>query len=204
MKRWIFRILALAMFLPALCGCAEKEEEPRLDLCSELQSVDRLELGRMTVGKVGMITDPSYSQAKSLEKKATALFNKMKIGTRIGVYSYDTYLVAYIDLSRLRPEDVATDEESKVVRIKLPPVEIMTDGRDVTLKEEHCRVTGLRSLITPSERARLKRQMAAEVKKEIARDEAGKRMLRTTAEAKAKVWVRELLGNMGYETEFID
>lgn len=188
----------------AFPSCREKETDYSLELLTELNSVQRLELGRMTVGKVGMITDPPVSSSSGIRATAEALVNSMKIGTRIGVYSYDTYLVAYINLGKLSADDIVVDDEAKSVRLHLPPVEIMTDGRDVTLLEEHSRVTGLRSRISPQERARLKEQMAAEVRRAVQDDSSGKRRLREAAERKARVWLTYLFENRGYTVESIE
>ena len=197
MKRINAILTLMLLLLPVLTGCGKKEE--KLDLPTRLQDVSRLELARMTVGKVGMISDPKVSEAKDFLGKAQAALNKMKVGTRIGVYSYDTYLTAYVDLSDLREGDITVDEESGVVTVTLPPVQVMTDGRDPQLHEEHYRVTGLRSSITPSERATLKAQMAREVKAQMDSDKEGNAMLRKAAEAKAKNWVAQLLENWGYQ-----
>lgn len=197
MKRINAILTLMLLLLPVLTGCGKKEE--KLDLPTRLQDVSRLELARMTVGKVGMISDPKVSEAKDFLGKAQAALNKMKVGTRIGVYSYDTYLTAYVDLSDLREGDITVDEESGVVTVTLPPVQVMTDGREPQLHEEHYRVTGLRSSITPSERATLKAQMAREVKAQMDSDKEGNAMLRKAAEAKAKNWVAQLLENWGYQ-----
>lgn len=192
--------LIISILITALSSC-HKEEKPAINLCSRLQEVNRLELARMSIGKVGMISDPEFKDTKTLEAKTYALFNKMKIGTRTGVYSYDTYLTAYIDLGKLTPEDVEHDEENKIIRIWLPPVEIMTDGREPQLHEEHSRVTGLRSQISPKERASLKAQMSREIKREISRDNGVYSLLRKSAETKGKAWLTELLANWGYTAE---
>ncbi|MDE5975884.1 MAG: DUF4230 domain-containing protein, partial [Muribaculaceae bacterium] len=93
------------------------------------------------------------------------------------------------------------DEENKRVTVSLPPIEIMTDGREPELHEDHYRVTGMRSQITPQERAALKRRMAAEVKKEMETDTEGKNRLKQTAEIKAKGWVLRFLREQGYDAE---
>ncbi len=195
-----FYISAILIFLLFPFAACKKKENP-VDLYSRLQEVSRLELARMTVGKVGMISDPDYKDAKSIEAKARALFNNMKIGTRLGVYSYDTYIVAYVDLSKLSEDDITIDEENRTASISLPPVEIKTDGREPELHEEHSRVTGLRSAITPYERAALKSQMAKEVKRDMQKNAAATEMLREAAEAKGKAWLTQLLENWGYTAE---
>lgn len=179
----------------AFFSCSEKVEEPEFNVYENLKDVNRLELARMTVGKVGMVSDPEWSEARTWEKKAEALFNKMKIGSRIGVYSYDTFVTAYIDLSQLHPEDVKVDRENGTVDIRLPRVRVMIDGREPQLHEEHYRVTGLRSNIRPTERALLKAQMAREVKRELASSGEAMDALRRNGEAKAREWITELAKN---------
>lgn len=193
--------LALTLLL-LFSGCSHTEEAG-IDLYSRLQDVSRLELARMTVGKVGMISDPDFSSASGLEGKAGAIINSMKIGTRIGVYSYDTYLVAFIDLNRMRPEDITIDKENATAVVKLPPVEVMVEGRDPQLREEHLRVTGLRSKITPAERAALKAKMSAEVSKEIDSGTEAVAALKESAKTKARIWFAELLSNWGYQAQII-
>lgn len=194
-----FILIVLSVALSSLPACKKKEDS--IDVYSQLREVSRLELARMTIGKVGMISDPDYRDAGSLEAKAEAIFNSVKIGTRIGVYSYDTYLIAYVDLGKLTPEDIEIDEENRIARISLPPIEIRTDGREPQLHEEHYRVTGLRSSITPSERAALKSQMAKEVRRDMKSNSRIRDLLRNAAEAKGKAWLTELLQNWGYVAE---
>ena len=195
----LFILIVLSVVLSSLTACKKKEDS--IDVYSQLREVSRLELARMTIGKVGMISDPAFRDAGSLEAKAEAIFNSVKIGTRIGVYSYDTYLIAYVDLGKLTPEDIEIDEENRIARISLPPIEIRTDGREPQLHEEHYRVTGLRSSITPSERAALKSQMAKEVRRDMKSNSRVRDLLRNAAEAKGKAWLTELLQNWGYVAE---
>ncbi len=176
----------------------EVYESLKLEVYESLKEVNRLELARMTVGKVGMVTDPEWDDMKTLEGKARVLINSMKVGKRIGVYSYDTYVTAYVDLSKLQPDDIVVDEENGTVDIYLPPVEVMTDGREPQLHEEHCRVTGLRSRITPEERAELKSQMSREVKREIASSKESVEALRKSAEQKARAWISGLAADWGF------
>ena len=88
-------IIALCSLLTILAGCGGKQE-PK-DFYEQLHNVKRLELGRMTVRKVGMIEDP-HTQTSGVVGKVESLLQPLKYGKRIGVYSYDTYLVAYICL----------------------------------------------------------------------------------------------------------
>lgn len=190
-------IILTALLAVMLPSCKEKQDQ-EMEIASRLRDVSRLELAQMTVGKVGMISDHKYEDAKTLEQKTKAMLDAMKIGNRIGVYSYDTYLTAYIDLSELTADDVEIDKKTNVAHVTLPPIQVMTDGREPQLHEVHYRVTGLRSSIKPDERARLKAQMAAEVKKEMDADEGNKEMLRDEARRKASAWFSEILQDWGY------
>lgn len=186
----------------AFGGCSDNKEtkEPEhIDVYQELRDVSKLQLARMTVGKVGTIADPEFDKAEGFMQKAEALVDKMKIGTRIGVYSYDTYLSAYIDLSELRPQDVTVDDQAMTAHVTLPPIKVEYDGRDIELREEHYRVSGLRSQITPAERASLKEQMNREVKREIASDKGFRDRVRESARQKGISYFENLLRNWGYE-----
>ena len=199
-KAFAAMLLAASSTL-AFGGCSHKEvkEPERIDVYQELRAVSTLQRARMTVGKVGTIADPEFDKAEGFMAKAEALVDKMKIGTRIGVYSYDTYLSAYIDLSELRPENVKVDTQAMTARVTLPPIKVEYDGRDIELREEHDRVSGLRSQITPAERASLKEQMNREVKREIASDQGFRDRVRESARQKGISYFENLLRNWGYE-----
>lgn len=190
-------MLFTALSALAFSSCETKPDQ-EMEMVSRLRDVSRLELARMTVGKVGMISDHKYEDAKTLEQKTRAMLNAMKIGNRVGVYSYDTYLTAYIDLSEISADDIEINEKTNVAHVTLPAIQVITDGREPQLHEVHYRVTGMRSSIKPEERARLKAQMAAEVKKEIAVSDGSKDALRDEAQRKAKAWFSEILEEWGY------
>lgn len=191
-------LLSAAAFV---CGCSRSAESPHF--YEEIRSVDRLVLARMSVSKMATISDIRPEEAKGPKQKLTALIDAVKIGDRVAAYSYDTYLRAYIDLSQLAEEDVDIDSESKTVRLTLPDVKVETEGRELALKEEHYRVTGLRSQIDAKERARLKEQMNAAVKQEIARNPAFKEALAEKARSKAQAYFTDLLASQGYKADIV-
>ena len=201
------RILIAVAMVAVLSGCTQSQrqnaDEHRIDLFSDMQDVGRLELARMTVGKVGTITDPSFRNASGLMAKTEAFVDKLKVGDRIAVYSYDTYLRASIDMTSLTPDDINVDEENHTVELRLPPVKVEYDGRDISLREEHYRVSGLRTDITPAERARLKEQMNQEVRKELAADPELSKKLKATAERRAVSYFSSLLSDLGYEARVV-
>lgn len=193
-------LIYILIAVVSLSSCKE-ETDPAMEMASRLRDVNRLELSRMSVGKVGMISDHKYEEAKTLEEKTRAMLDAMKIGSRVGVYSYDTYMVAYIDMSTLSQEDISLDRQTNTMHVKLPPVEVMTDGREPLLHEVHYRVTGLRSSIKPEERAALKAQMAEEVRKEIANDAGSRQVIVDGARRKAVAWLSEIISSWGYTPE---
>lgn len=99
--------LFLWFIFPSLviaCSSSGRPPEPeKIDYVSSVRQVGKLQLSEMSLSKVGRISDPAFQEARTLKEKAEAMVDKMKIGTRIGVYSYQTYLSAYIDLSELSP-----------------------------------------------------------------------------------------------------
>ncbi len=193
-------IPALLLSLPAagLWSCAGEEQRDNV-LFSEIKSVDKLILARMTVSKMATIDDIPLSEAEGLKQTSAALLDALKLGKRKAAYSYDTYLRAYIDLSSLTPDDVKVDESTKTVTLSLPPVMTEYLGRDMEIREDHYRVTGLRSEIDAAERAALKEQMNTVLKNEVKNKPMFRDKLVTEAKAKAEAYFSSLLGKDGYK-----
>lgn len=193
-------IPALLLSLPAagLWSCAEEEQRDNV-LFSEVKSVDKLILARMTVSKMATIDDIPLSEAEGLKQTSAALLDALKLGKRKAAYSYDTYLRAYIDLSNLTPDDVKVDENTKTVTLSLPPVMTEYLGRDMEIREDHYRVTGLRSEIDAAERAALKEQMNTVLKNEVKNKPMFRDKLVTEAKAKAEAYFSSMLGKDGYK-----
>ena len=106
-----------------------------------------------------------------------------------------------MDLGELRTGDVEVDEENKFVKITLPTIHTRYIGRDLGIKEEHLRVTGLRSSITPQERAEVKEVMNRTLKAEVQGNTEFSRRLEMEAKNKAREFFTLLLKNRGYESE---
>ena len=193
-------IPALLLSLPAagLWSCAGEEQRDNV-LFSEVKSVDKLILARMTVSKMATIDDIPLSEAEGLKQTSAALLDALKLGKRKAAYSYDTYLRAYIDLSSLTPDDVKVDESTKTVTLSLPPVMTEYLGRDMEIREDHYRVTGLRSEIDAAERAALKEQMNTVLKNEVKNKPMFRDKLVTEAKAKARTYFSSLLDKDGYK-----
>lgn len=189
--------ISATIALSALTSCREaavEMEDPAVKVASELRRVSRLSLAEMSVSKVGTISDRGATGFASL-------LNMLKVGDRIGVYSYHTYLEAYIDLDALEADDLEVDEARHHVKLVLPPVQVRLSGRDATVTEEHYRVTGMRSTISPVERAQLKELMNTTLRNELkADDEYGER-IRAAAREKAVGYFSALLRMMGYDSD---
>lgn len=200
--RGFVKIFCALALLCAAAGCGRSEAGPeRIDFERTLTDLQRLRLSEMSVSKVGRITDPRLRDATDLVSAAEAALGHLKVGTRIGVYSYNTYLTCWVDLSQLRPGDVVVDEDARTVRVTLPPLEVGYAGRDMEMREEHVRVTGLRSDITPQERAELKERMAESLRREVTADPEVERLLRDEARRSAARLVTELAARQGLEAQ---
>lgn len=184
-------ILCAVMGLTLTVSCQKKQE---INVFHELQDVQKLVLTEMSLNKVGTISDEG---AKGID----ALVNNLKVGDRIAAYSFQTYIEAYIDLGQLRDQDVEVDEKRKLVKLILPPVQTRYIGRDLGVKEEHYRVSLLRSEITAKERAMLKDKMSKALKKDVEGNAEYRSLLVKEAQAKARGFFTILLHSYGYDSE---
>lgn len=184
------------MLLIGLVSCRGAEEER--NYYSEVRGVDKLVLAQMAVSKMATIDDMKLDEAVGPKQTAMAVVDALKIGNRKAAYSYSTYLRAYIDLSALSPDDVKVDKGSRTITVTLPAVETEFVGRDVALREEHYRVTGLRSAIDAGERAAIKEKMNSALKSEVEERPFFREKLTDEARKKAVAYFRSVLGGDGY------
>lgn len=196
----LFLTLAIAASALSLQSCAKSDPEksPQRVFLSEIRSVNKLILGGMEISKMASIDDPSLSDAKNPRQAANAVLASLKIGDRKAVYSYSTYMRAYIDLSALPEENISVDEENKTLSIVLPPVMTEFAGRDIDIEEEHYRVTGLRSQINPEERAALKEKMNVALKNEVRTNSDYRNALVAMAKNRAVSYFEQLAAAGGY------
>ncbi len=180
-----------------LSACT-KQTRADYNYVDELRSVNKLVLAQMTVSKMATIDDLPLDDARGIKQTAAAMLDIIKIGNRKAAYSYDTYLRAYVDMSQLSPDDVRVDHDARTVSITLPPIETEFEGRDITVKEDHYRVTGLRSNIDQYERAEMKEMMNASLKNEVESNPEFRRRLIREAQAKARAYFEAIADNEGY------
>lgn len=188
---------AFGLFACAVTSCSEEPQREKL-YYEEAKSVNKLVLAQLTVSKMATIDDISFDEAEGLKQTAAALLDALKLGKRRAAYSYSTYLRAYVDLSSLTPDDITVDEAGKNITILLPPIATEYLGRDMEIREEHYRVTGLRSKIDAVERAKIKEHMNTILKKEVESNPAFREKLVNEAKSKARTYFSSLLGKDGY------
>lgn len=190
------------IILPALCalmlGACAKAPDRGETFYTELRSVDKLVLASMTITKMATIDDMTLAEAKGLKQTADALLSTVKIGDRVAAYSYDTYLRAYVDMSALSPEDITVDEQARRVTINLPAIKTEFAGRDMGMREDHYRITGLRSDIDARERAEIKERMNRHLKEEVEQKDTFRAIVAEQARNKARRYFESLLAPAGY------
>ncbi len=121
-----------------------------------------------------------------------------KVGKRIAVYSYDTYLKAYIDLSLIELDDIVFDEDAKTVSVTLPPIEVEIAGRDMKMRKEYENIGLLRTEIDAKERAKIKEMANEDLMKELKSNPEFKQKLTETARRKARAYFETLFLDSGY------
>lgn len=199
MRHKLFKTILLSWLtaLTASAGCSrEASDDASPRFYEQITSADKLVLASMAVTKSATVSDGNREGDASLA-------DRMKIGSRVAAYSYDTYLRAFIDLGQLKPSDIVLDRETRTMTITLPPIETEVAGRDAALREEHYRVTGMRSEIDPRERAALKERMNASLMAEIVSDPRFDRMLTNAAREKAAAFINRIAEAEGYAAEII-
>lgn len=176
------RILWIICLMSLAGACSKAPAPDHTQMYEEIRQVNRMEFASLAV-------------TKTIKTERTDWY---KVGKRIAVYSYDTYLKAFIDMNLLAPEDLEFDEANKTVHITLPPVSIEIAGRDMEMKKEYENIGIFRTEISPQERAVMKEKANAELKKELEGNPEYKQRLNQAARQKARSYFKTLLQNSGY------
>ncbi len=203
MNKLSFRLFSFILLSSVfLTGCQylnnnEETKQPR-NYLSEVKSVNKLLLAQMTISKMATIDDIDINKAEGMKQTVAGLMDAVKVGDRKAAYSYDTYLRAYLDLSGLTPEDIKVDDATKTITLNLPSVQTEFAGRDLEIREDHYRVSGLRAHIDPKERAEIKEKMNTVLKKEVEEKSEFRSRLEAEGRMKADTYFKALLGTDGY------
>lgn len=185
--KWIIRILVYLALISAtqlsLTSCSQKKQERDYTaFYQEIKSGNKMVFASMAL-------------TKTVSTERTDWY---KVGKRIAVYSYDTHLKAYIDLSLIELDDIVFDEDTKTVKVTLPPVEIEIAGRDMKMRKEYENIGLLRTEIDAKERAKLKEMANEELMKELKENPEFKQKLTETARRKARSYFEALFTSSGY------
>ena len=195
------------LYISILLGLIACQNQQEPSLYFELKDINELSLAEVRVEKTFIIDDPDIhfneigSRSGIFVDAVDWMKRKTSIGKRIGVYSFGTYLTAYIDLSKLSPEDIITDSSKKHCTLMLPMVEIKEWGRDFEIKTEHERVSVYRTHLTPQEKAKAKNEASRILTEEITENTLFKQEFIKSAEDKAYIYFSALLSSWGYQAE---
>ncbi len=175
----LFRLLAATCLVFASCA---KSDGSDIRLYQELKSADKMVFASMAITKTAKTESSDW----------------YKVGKRIAVYSYDTYMRAYIDLSALQIDDLVFDDAARTVKVTLPPVETEIVGRDMELRKEYENIGIMRSNPDSKERAEIKEAANASFKAEIEENPVFKTQLTEAARHKARKYFETLFEANGY------
>lgn len=188
----LYCMLAVAaMAIPVVVSCGndrsgENSGDDKIpasvELYQELKSVDKMVFASMSI-------------TKSVKMESDAWY---KIGKRIAVYSYDSYMRAYIDMSALQESDMVFDEKNHTVSITLPPVVTEVTGRDMTMRKEYENIGIFRSELDSKERAEMKEKANESFVKEVKDNPQFKQRLTQEAQRKARKYFEALCESAGY------
>lgn len=193
-KRVVFLYCMLgvaAMAIPVVVSCGndrsgENSGDDKIpasvELYQELKSVDKMVFASMSI-------------TKSVKMESDAWY---KIGKRIAVYSYDSYMRAYIDMSALQESDMVFDDKNHTVSITLPPVVTEVTGRDMTMRKEYENIGIFRSELDSKERAEMKEKANESFVKEVKDNPQFKQRLTQEAQRKARKYFEALCESAGY------
>lgn len=178
MKQYLMGVVGLLM----LGACSNTEQPDHTGIYQEIKSEDKMVFASMAITKTARMESSDW----------------YTIGKRIAVYSYDSYMRAYVDLSAMQMDDIVYDEDTKTVRVTLPPVRTEIAGRDMEMRKEYENIGPLRSNLDSKERAEIKEKANASFKKEVEDNPEFKRQLTDAAERKARKYFETLFEANGY------
>lgn len=178
MKQYLIGAVGLLM----LGACSKTEQPDHTGIYQEIKSGDKMVFASMAITKTARMESSDW----------------YTIGKRIAVYSYDSYMRAYVDLSAMQMDDIVFDEDGKTVRVTLPPVRTEIAGRDMEMRKEYENIGPLRSNLDSKERAEIKEKANASFKKEVEDNPEFRRQLIAAAERKARKYFETLFEANGY------
>lgn len=173
-------IIATCVGLAVAASACSKPDHT--DLYRQIQSADRIVFASMAITKTAKLENSDW----------------YKLGKRIAVYSYNSYMHAYIDLSEIGPGDIQFDEDNKTVRLVLPPVRTEVSGRDMQMRKEYENIGMMRSDLDSKERAMIKENANRSFKAEVEDNPEFIQRLQQAAQRKARKYFENLFQTEGY------
>lgn len=174
-----FKLLTMCTLAALLSSCAKTDTK---ELYQEIKSVDKMVFASMAITKTAKMESSGW----------------YTVGKRIAVYSYDSYMRAYVDLSALQMDDLVFDEDAKTVKVTLPPVMTEITGRDMEMRKEYENIGMMRSDLDSKERAEIKEKANASFKTEVEENPMFKQQLTDAAKRKARKYFETIFEANGY------
>lgn len=170
-----------------------------MSLLPLLQEVGKLDLVETSTEEIFVISGSGHTlySLQSLEDASEYLADLLRVGGRVGVYSFTYYSMAYIDLTELGLERVRV--QGSEVELVLPPIRIEPMGRSVTLKQLHERVTGTKAPITNQERLEMQNRASEISKERLAPGTSAYNRVVAQAEERALAFFKGYLHSRGYD-----
>lgn len=198
MKLTILHLFLILLISLLTTGCSNEEQTNAITPI-ELHEVGKLELVEYRSEEIFVISDKhqSITDISSLEDAAEYLNSLLQVGDRIGVYSFDFYTIAYIDLHQLEDRDILWDATNKSIQVTLPPVEIEPIGRGGEIRLLHERVNGNKKSITSNERQNMQRQAIGLAKKNLLPGTPKYQEIVTKAQNKARAYLTGMMKARG-------
>lgn len=198
--RQVSRLFPLWLIL-LLAGCSTEKLPDETELFHNLREVRKLDLLEMRTEETIIISGSPYTlqSIRSLDDAMGYLDDLLRTGNRVGVYSFASYVGAFIDLGALDEQAVRVDVQRKEVSLTLPAVQVEPLGRGTTLTKLHERVTGTRKNITNEERTALQNKASELLRRRIAPGMPLYTDLVIRAQDKARAYYTGMLHARGYE-----
>lgn len=198
--RQVSRLFPLWLIL-LLVGCSTEKLPDETELFHNLREVRKLDLLEMRTEETIIISGSPYTlqSIRSLDDAMGYLDDLLRTGNRVGVYSFESYVGAFIDLGALDEQAVRVDVQRKEVSLTLPAVQVEPLGRGTTLTKLHERVTGTRKNITNEERTALQNKASELLRRRIAPGMPLYTDLVIRAQDKARAYYTGMLHARGYE-----
>lgn len=179
------------------------QKEP--DLYQSIRDMNELQLMEFSLTKTVTIRDNYDEDSEnedsgwfsSIKRLANAAEKRLKKGNRVGVYGISKDYKAYIDLSKLNPEDIVIDGDN--ITLYIPDVTISSLGDNMVPEVYHERVSAWRSDISIEEREDMMRRGSKILETEFKNSsDSIYTNIKEQARQKASNWFTAILKDWGY------